>query len=501
MKSSGFGRRALRCAVLALLAGCGGSQLRVGSPGFMPHPAPYDRATATSPIKHVILVIQENRSFDNFFARFPGAHGAKRGKEEIKQSGGYIDQWIALKPQHLVDSNDLEHCRDGYLKAWDGGKMDGFDLEGNNTCGNTPPAGDLPYHYVRESEIQPYWDIAKQWVLGDAMFQTQGSGSFTAHQDLIRGGTCIKSCKTPDADTATLVDNPTFWPWGCDAPPKVVTFTLDIYGARKLNGPYPCSNQFHDYAGYNTLATLMDSVGVPWSYYTPCFSGDVQPGCNPTSDCPKPSTNSKNCNGMLLNAFDVIHSVRYGSEWGTNVSWPETNIFKDISKHHLPAVSWVIPADANSDHPAQPCGCDYGPSWVASIVNAVGKSKYWNSSVIIVVWDDWGGFYDNAAPPLTDDFGGLGFRVPMLLLSPYAIAGKGGTGYVAHTQYEFGSIIKYIENNWNLGSLGTSDARATSIGNVLNYGQSPRKFTKIGSKYSIDHFMEEPHTIQQGDKY
>lgn len=480
----------------ALLAACGASQSPM-VPRYMK--ASFVRQSASSPIKHVVLIIQENRSFDNFFARFPGAHGARRGEEKIKQGGGYVDQWITLQPEPLVTSNDLEHCRNGYLKAWDKGKMDGFNLEVDDSCGSGSPAGNLPYYYVQESDIQPYWDIAKQWVLGDEMFQTQGSGSFTAHQDLIRGGTCIKSCKTPDADTMTLVGNPTFWPWGCDAPKPVVTFTLNIYGAEK-QGPYPCSNRFHDYAGYNTLATLMDSAGITWKYYTPCFNGRVQPGCDPSSDCPKPTTNKKSCNGMLLDAFDVIHSVRYGSEWGTNVSWPETNIFTDISKHRLPAVSWVIPADANSDHPAQPCGCDYGPSWVASLVNAIGKSKYWKSSVVIVVWDDWGGFYDNAAPPLTDDFGGLGFRVPMLLLSPYAIAGKAGKGYVAHTQYEFGSIIKYIEDNWNLGSLGTSDERATSIGNVLNYSQPARTFTKIRSKFAFDHFMAEPHTVQQGDK-
>jgi|HubBroStandDraft_4_1064222.scaffolds.fasta_scaffold00010_89 phospholipase C len=481
----------------AMLAGCGGSQPPMGASGTMPQTTARRNGAPSSAIKHVVLVIQENRSFDNFFARFPGAHGARRGKEKIKQRSSYADRWVTLTSQSLVNGNDLEHCRAGYVTDYDNGKMDGFNLELDTACGSGIPAGDKPYHYVRESDIQPYWDIANQWVLADEMFQTQGSGSFTAHQDLIRGGTCIKRCATPSADTVTLVDNPTYWPWGCDAPKPVVTDTLNIYGVEKQNGPYPCSNQFHDYAGYNTLATLLDGAGVTWKYYTPCFSNTAQPGCTPSSDC---SGTKPNCNGSLLDAFDVIYPVRYGSEWGTNVSWPETNIFTDISKHRLPAVSWVIPADGNSDHPAQPCQCDNGPSWVASIVNAVGRSSYWKSSVVIVVWDDWGGFYDNAAPPFTDDFGGLGFRVPMLLVSPYAIAGRGSGGYIAHTQYEFGSIVKYIEQNWNLGSLGTSDERATSIGDVLNYSQRPRKFTTIGSKYSIDHFLRDPHTLQQGDK-
>jgi phospholipase C len=116
-----------------------------------------------------------------------------------------------------------------------------------------------------------------------------------------------------------------------------------------------------------------------------------------------------------------------------------------------------------------------------------------------VLWDDWGGFYDNAPPPFIDQLGGLGFRVPMLVISPYAIAGSTSGGYISHTQYEFGSILAYIEHNWNLGSLGTTDARATSIGNVFNYSQSPRGFTPIGSKYSVKYFTSRPLTLQHGD--
>jgi phospholipase C len=159
----------------------------------------------------------------------------------------------------------------------------------------------------------------------------------------------------------------------------------------------------------------------------------------------------------------------------------------------------VIPADGNSDHPAQPCGCDHGPAWVASIVNAVGQSKFWKSSVVIVVWDDWGGFYDHVRPPFIDQYGGLGFRVPMLVVSPYAVKGSGAAGHVSHTQYEFGSILAFVEQNWTLGSLDTTDARATSIGDIFNYKQSPRKFKKIPSKLTQSDFLREPHTQQRGD--
>ena len=208
------------------------------------------------------------------------------------------------------------------------------------------------------------------------------------------------------------------------------------------------------------------------------------------------------CDADLLDAFDVIYPVRFGPEWGTNVSWPETNIFSDIAGNTLPAVSWVIPSDDASDHPNQPCKCDTGPDWVASIVNAVGESKYWNSSVIVIVWDDWGGFYDHVPPRQYKGVeGGLGFRVPMLILSPYAIAGSGSQGgYVSHTEYEFGSILKYVEENWGSSNLGTTDARAkNSIADVLNYSQSPRSFTKIPSSRTKDFFINRPHVVQEGD--
>ncbi len=333
------------------------------------------------------------------------------------------------------------------------------------------------------------------------MFQTQGSGSFTAHQDLIRGGTCIQACAASSSSTESLVDNPTYWPWGCDASKSVVTKTIDIDLTVKENGPWPCSSAFPNYGsgGYRTIADLLDGAGISWKYYTPCFSADVQPGCTPSSDCTgtKPS-----CDASLLNAFDVIAPVRSGPEWGTNVSWPETNIFSDISNGKLPGVSWVIPEDDENDHPGQnlACGCDYGPQWVASVVNAVGQSSYWNSSAIVVLWDDWGGFYDNVKPPFQDTAGGLGFRVPAIIISPYAIKGKSKKGgYVAHAQYEFGSILAYIEQNWGLGSLGTTDARATPITGVFNYNQNPRKFTAIPSQRAARFFINRPHPSQHGD--
>ncbi len=202
--------------------------------------------------------------------------------------------------------------------------------------------------------------------------------------------------------------------------------------------------------------------------------------------------------GAIWSAFDVIAPVRYGPEWGTNVNWPPTNIFNDISNGTLASMSWIVPDEQNSDHPHS--GSDTGPSWVASIVNAIGQSQYWNSTVVIIVWDDWGGFYDPVKPPSRDDQGGPGLRVPMLVVSPYSRETSSyQTGYISNTVYEFGSIIRFIEDTWNLGRLGTTDGSTTSMADMLNFNQYPRKFTPIGSKYSRSFFLHQRPSLRPVD--
>jgi phospholipase C len=339
--------------------------------------------------------------------------------------------------------------------------MNGFDLP----LLNGYPQGNHVYQYINPGDIVPYWTLAKQYVLGDEMFQTQGSGSFTAHQDLIRGGTAIN-------DSQSEIDFPwnhqnAFGNWGCDdlagTTTALITTKLQYLSAVPSPGytppgPFPCFN-------YTTLRDLLDAKSISWKYYVPKFDGG-------------------DYGGSLWNAFDAIHAVRYGPEWGTNVQWPEKNVFNDIKNGKLAAVSWVIPDFVNSDHPG--AGSDTGPSWVASVVNAVGQSQYWNSTAIVVVWDDWGGFYDHVPPPFLDNQGGLGFRVPMLVISPYAKA-----GYVSHTQYEFGSIIRFIEDTFDLGRLNTTDTRAASIKDAFNFNQQPRPFSVVPAKYSRAFFLKQ----------
>ena len=451
----------------------------------------------STPIQHVIIVIQENRSFDNLFATFPNANGTTVGRVEAMPPSlatacpSPITQatTVPLTMHNLVFGDDFQHSNAAYLTALDNGNMDGFDLENKSPGGGYKPSCLYNYAYVDPSQIQPYWTMAQQYVLADNTFQTQGSGSFTAHQDLIAGGTvvnydtgsCSGSCQN------SIVDDPTGFPWGCDArtpnpygTPPVEGAVTDLITTQLQylldKGPYPCLS-------YKTMRDLLDAKKVSWKFYAPAIQKWSQ------------------CGGQggdtagIWSAFDAISAVRFSKEWGTKVPGSNLKFFSDIKAGTLPAVAWITPDALNSDHPQEEkshgqcskggADLDYGPSWVAQIVNAVGGSKYWKSTAIVILWDDWGGFYDHVPPPFKDDQGGLGFRIPMLIVSPYV------QPHVEHTQYEDASILRFIEDNWSLGSLGTTDQRATAITNAFNFTQTPRPFQPISARYSRSFFLHQ----------
>jgi phospholipase C len=398
-------------------------------------------------IKHVVIMVQENHSFDNLFATFPGADGATKGKTSDGKT-------IRLEKTPLHSSKLFENSHAAYLVDYDNGKMDGWNL----VYVGSVPCPKCAYKYVNPAQIQPYWTMAQQYVLSDQMFPTESSGSFTGHQDLIRGNSAL-------SDSESLIDFPSHGPWGCDAPTGTTTPVLMSNGNILQNGPAPCLS-------YNTLRDLLDAKQVTWKYYTPQLFNTLA--------------------GSYWDAFDAISAVRNSPEWTKNISSPEKNIFKDISAGKLANVSWVIPDGVNSDH-AGFGGSDTGPSWVAQVVNAIGQSPDWNSTAIIILWDDWGGWYDHVAPPQLD-YAGLGIRVPMIIVSPYA-----KTSYVSHTQYEFGSVIRFVEDVWSLGRLGTSDERAASIDDSFDFTQSPRPFIPISAKYSKSFFEHQPPSNQPVD--
>ncbi len=148
-------------------------------------------------------------------------------------------------------------------------------------------------------------------------------------------------------------------------------------------------------------------------------------------------------------------------------------------------MSWIVPDFQNSDHPGN--SSDTGPSWVAQVVDAIGKSPAWKSTVIFIVWDDWGGWYDHVPPPGPQRFGGLGFRVPFIVVSPYA-----RNGYISHNDYEFGSIIRFVEDNWSMPRLGTTDATSPDFTrDFFDFGQQARTFNPVTASYSKAYFLRQ----------
>jgi phospholipase C len=466
------------------LAACNGAMTSSLPGGAQTQNSPQSRAhrgASSNPIQHVIIVIQENRTFNDLFATFPGATGSTTGYY-LKGSGKHkVKTSIALK-ETVLPAPNYNHGSEAYNYDCDGANaypktscaMDGFNLEGVN--GNNP-SGIGAYQYVNPTYIQPYWTIAQQYGLADELFQTQGSASFTAHQDLVHGGSTIVDTNCGSSEPAcSLIDLPNEnRNWGCGAKPNAVTDLLTTAGRfDKLGGPFPCLT-YPD----KTMVDLLDGADVSWKYYTPPYKGGTA--------------------GAEWNAMAALSAVYNGPDWKRNVSIPQSNIYKDISGGTLPAVSWVIPTQDDSDHPHGLKAADDGPDWIASIVNAVGQSNYWGSTAIIVTWDDWGGFYDPVPPAFFDNQGGLGFRVPMLVVSPYV---KQGT--ISHTQYEFASILRFVEDNFNLGRMGTpsfpnNDTRATSMADMFDFTTQPRKFTSIPSVLKKQHFMHEKASMEQLD--
>jgi phospholipase C len=445
-----------RVAILVLTAMLGacsaGSQGGPLAGGQIPATRAHSLAIAgMDKIKHVVIIVQENRSFDNLFYGFPGADTQSYGYDEKGDK-------ITLQPIGLATTWDIEHDSTSFFAACDGTgsipgtdcKMNGFDQE-RYFCGENCPNANPPYSYVPHSETAPYFAMAKQYVLADEMFASNFDGSsFISHQYIIA------------AQAMAAVNYPTT-EWGCDGAEGDQVALVSKVRHVPDGAIRPC---FKD----ATLGAELDNAGLTWKYYTGKFGTE----------------------GALWSAYRANYEVYYGPDWAKDVITPQTKFFSDVSNGELPTVSWVTPTCANSDHAG--CDSDTGPSWVASLVNAIGESKYWDSTVIFVFWDDYGGWYDHV-PPEYVDYDGLGVRVPMIMISPYA-----RKGLVSHVHYEHGSILKFIETRWGLAALSASDERATSpAAYAFDFTQTPRKFAKISAKYSKAYFLKQPLDLRPPD--
>jgi phospholipase C len=401
-------------------------------------------ATGAGKIEHVVFIVQENRSFDNLFQGYPGADTVSSGKDSHGKT-------IALQPSSLGAFYDIDHSATAMFEACNAARglpgthcrMNGFN---NEASYNAPPSLEHPqYVYVPHGESKPYFDMAHEWVLADRMFQSQLDESFVAHQYVIAA----------QADSAVNLPE---GQWGCagGAYDQVSTITKKRgYGQRER----ACFN-------YKTLADELDHAGLSWRFYASGY------GSHSYRD------------GAEWSGFLAVKHIYEGPDWKKDVISPNWKFITDVRAGKLANFTWVTPVCNDSDHVNCPDG--YGPSWVSALVNTIGKSKFWNSTAIFVVWDDWGGVYDHVPPPYLG-YDGLGFRVPLLAISPYA-----KPNYVSHVQYETASVLRFAEDLYGLGQLAAADRRANSpAADCFDFSQKPRPFKQIEAPLPPKFFMHD----------
>ena len=363
-------------ASLGSIAGCSGS---IGS---TPEPGPSTSPPPPGSLQHIVVLLQENRSFDNIFAGFPNADTTLVGKcqpaPDCKGAHMIHLQPVALESTGSPNNGtDIDHSHDGFEIECDANashvcQMDGFNKIRFGESGGEGKAHKYPYAYVERSESKPYWDFAKQYTLADEMFFTETASSFIAHQMIISGTVQIKKGEW-------VTDQPQTPPWGCFSPPGDNAPILYANGKEKsFPGIFPCFK-------WATIADLLDAKNVSWLDYVD-NGGPIAGGHGGAFDF----------SGGVWNGFGAIRKIYHGPDWKKNITFNNLQIFSDLKGSTLPSVSLVIPSLYDSDHPAS--GCNGGPWWVTKVVNAIGESSYWNSTAIVILWDDWGGWYDNAPP-------------------------------------------------------------------------------------------------------
>lgn len=363
-------------------------------------------------IQHIVFIVRENRTFDSYFGTFPGANGATSGKISTGQV-------IPVIHESDRTPRDIEHGWTAAKQAMHDGAMDRFNLiSGANYNGDY-----LAYSQMWQADIPNYWAYAQNFALADNMFSSLRGPSFPNH------------LYTVAAQSGGVISNGSGGAPGCDAPPNTTVQVLDA-DTGIITSVYPCFD-------FTTLADTMQAAGVSWKYYTPTLTGT----------------------GALWSPLDAINHIRNSSLWTTNV--PDYATFMtDAMSGNLANFNWLISTSPLSEHP--PASVCAGENWTVQQINAIMQGPDWNSTAIFLTWDDFGGFYDHVAPPQPYVYG-LGARVPLIIISPYA-----KQGYVSHTLYEFSSVLKFAEEAFNLQPLTGRDAVANDILDSFDFDQPPR---------------------------
>jgi phospholipase C len=401
---------------------------------------------AKFPVKTVIFLVKENRTFDIYFGKFPNANGAT--------TGGICDGGtVPLQPMLDISTPDITHDWAPALVAYNDGGMNCFD---QITTARYLDAGPLGYQVANEADIPNYWALAKAFTLSDNFYSSLHGPSFPNHLYTIAaqsGGVMDNpgaagavnaptvapcsadgSCPMPGeaglepTDIAPLTQ--TAGVWGCDANRKVRVPILDEEG--EIEEIYPCLD-------FPTLGDELSAAGVSWKMYAPSV-GFVDGGFQGSA-------------GYIWTVYDAIRHMRDTPQWAEHIV-DISQFTTDAQNGQLPSVVWISTPTPVSEHtPASVCA---GENWTVSLVTALANGPQWSQSAMFITWDDFGGFYDHVAPDQIDKFG-LGFRVPMMVVSPYA-----NPGYIDHTRSDFTSVLKFIEEDFNLPPLTTRDGQNSS---------------------------------------
>ena len=414
-----------------------------------------------SKIRHVIIVMQENRSFDSYFGTFPGADGIPLQDGLPRDCVPDPVHGTCIYPYHnTVDRNiGGPHAAVDAAADIDGGNMDGFiaqALAAKAACTNrTDPScsgGTDVMGYHDYHEIPNYWTYAENFVLQDRMFEPNASWSLPAHLFMVSAWSAV-----------CAIDQPMTCHNALQSPDGDVLLNSQWYAAK--SGAY----------AWTDITYLLHKNGISWKYYVGKGS---QPDCDDdAAKCPQIPQSAET--PSIWNPLPSFSTVRADGELG-NIQDAE-NFFLDAAHGHLPEVAWIVPDEAVSEHP--PALVSDGEKYVTKVINAVMQSPQWDSSAIFLSWDDWGGFYDHVVPPKIDE-NGYGIRVPGLIISPYA-----KLGYIDHQLLSHDAYLKFIEavflGNQRLDPRtdGRPDTRPTvresvrllgDLRNDFDFTQSPR---------------------------
>ena len=380
------------------------------------------------------MIVQENRTVDNLFNGFSGADTVEYGMT----SGGKSVKLLSISLATLMGPN---HSHGAFVTEFDNGKMDGFDRE-RVTCSPSPCSG-TAFAEVNRADSKIYWQFAGNYTLADHVFQTNEGPSFPAHQYLIAG----QSGRNVDSSGHV-------WSIAENANNSSCVVNGGLGMQIDMSSPFPGieGNRGPTCQNYETIFDLLDGAGVSWHYYNRKYTG-------------------------FWAGPAAVRHIWHGPD-RKNLIVPETTVLADIAAHRLPAVSYIMPSPPNSDHPhTTPTNPLNGPYWVGTIVNAIGQDPYyWSNTAVLVTWDDWGGWFDHAKPihPFPNDPYEYGFRVPLLVISPYA-----RPHYVGHHQRTYSSILHFIEDVYGLPSLNTTDAQTDDLAGLFNFSQRPLQYVPV----------------------